>query len=69
MTMTRRAFRADARKVSFGNADRLTADGPIDRHSFPLVTSKAEALVRGTYAQGRKEEVSVAFAEFAQAVP
>jgi hypothetical protein len=35
--MARAPVACDARKLGFGNADRLTADGPIDRHSFPLV--------------------------------
>jgi hypothetical protein len=30
-------FARDPRELGFGNADRLAADGPIDRHSFPLV--------------------------------
>jgi hypothetical protein len=45
--MTRGSFRGDARKMRFGYADRCTADGPIDRHPFPLTTRKAIALLGG----------------------
>jgi hypothetical protein len=37
MRMTRCPFARDARELGFGNADRRAADGPIDRHPFPLV--------------------------------
>ena len=33
----------NARKLCFGNADRLVADGPINRHSSPLVLNSGEA--------------------------
>jgi hypothetical protein len=36
----------DSRELDFGNADRFVADGPIDRHSSPLVCLSGEALFR-----------------------
>jgi hypothetical protein len=35
--MARAPIARDPRELGFGNADRLAADGPIDRHSIPLV--------------------------------
>jgi hypothetical protein len=34
--MTRTPVARDTRELGFGNADRLTVDGPINRHSYPL---------------------------------
>jgi hypothetical protein len=48
MAMARRAVRGNARQMCLGNADRWTADGPIDCHPFHLVSmGKAEALIAG----------------------
>jgi len=35
--MARAPVACDSRKLGFGNADRFAVDGPINRHSFPLV--------------------------------
>jgi hypothetical protein len=32
----------DARELGFGNADLMLADGPIDRHHYPLVLVSAK---------------------------
>jgi hypothetical protein len=35
----------DARELGFGNADLTVADGPVNRHSSPLVLHSGEALL------------------------
>jgi len=35
--MARGPVACDPRKLGFGDADRFAVDGPIDRHSYPLV--------------------------------
>ena len=34
--VTRAPVAGDTRQLGLGNADRLTVDGPINRHSYPL---------------------------------
>src|SRR3954470_1490754 len=44
-------------KLGLGNADQVLADGPIDRHSLPLVLAPGGSLIRTVVTQGRKDEV------------
>ena len=46
MGMARTTLARDAGKLSFGNADRLLADRPVDRHSFPLVRAASGEPMR-----------------------
>jgi hypothetical protein len=39
MRMACATFARHTGELRFGNADRFVADGPIDRHSLPLVCS------------------------------
>jgi hypothetical protein len=43
MRMARATFARDTGKLRFGNADRLSIDRPVNRHSLPLVRIRVKA--------------------------